>query len=123
MVDVRVLVVDDQEPFRDAATAVIEATGGFILVASVTDGAAAIAAIEEHRPDLVLMDVHLPDMDGLEATRRITTAGDAPLVVLVSTYAFGDLGEDALACGAGAYIAKVDFDSDSLRGAWALVRG
>lgn len=119
----RVLVVDDQEPFRSAAATVIAATEGFELVGTAIDGATSLAAVEEHRPDLVLMDVNLPDVDGLEATRRICSSMGAPAVVLVSTYELGDLGADALECGAGAYVAKVDFDSDSLRDVWALVRG
>ena len=68
---VRVLVVDDQEPFRLAAAAVVAAADGFELVGSADTGEASIAAVEELQPDLVLMDIHLPGLDGLESTRQI----------------------------------------------------
>src|SRR3712207_9430191 len=68
---VRVLVVDDQEPFRLAAAAVVAAADGFELVGSTDTGEASLAAVEELQPDLVLMDIHLPGIDGPESTRRI----------------------------------------------------
>ena len=68
---VRVLVVDDQEPFRRAAAAVVAAAEGFQLVGSAATGEASLLAVEDLQPDLVLMDVHLPGIDGAESTRRI----------------------------------------------------
>lgn len=120
MADVRVLVVDDQEPFRDAVAAVIGVTDGFVLIGSAVDGETSLVEVGRHRPDLVLMDVHLPGINGIEATRRIRAQAGAPAVVLVSTYELGDLGEDALRCGAEAYLAKADFGADRLREIWAL---
>jgi len=120
--DVRVLVVDDQEPFRDAAAAVLHATQGFVLVGSAIDGATSLLAVEQLQPELVLMDVHLPGMDGLEATRRIRASGGSPAVVLVSTYSRGELSADLLATGADAYVAKADFDSECLRSVWTVIR-
>jgi DNA-binding NarL/FixJ family response regulator len=115
---VRVLIVDDQEPFRRAAAAVVEATDGFSFVGAAEDGEAAVEAVLVHRPDLVLVDVNMPGVDGLEATRRIRKLDPAPVVVLVSTYELSDLGEEALGCGASGYVAKSDLDSDCLCSVW-----
>jgi DNA-binding NarL/FixJ family response regulator len=116
------MVVDDQEPFRRAAAAVVAATDGFVLVASAGDGEESLVAAAEHHPDLVLMDVTMPGLDGLEATRRLRKLDPAPLVVLVSTYELSDIGGDALGCGAGAYVSKAELDSARLRGLWNDVR-
>ena len=116
MTDVRVLIVDDQEPFRRAMAAVVEATDGFEVGGYATTGEESVAAAAELRPDLVLMDVHLPGIDGIEATRRITAAPDAPVVVLLSTYDEDQFDLDG--CGCRAYIAKAAFGPDRLAAAW-----
>lgn len=115
---VRVLIVDDQEPFRRAAAAVVGATDGFSFVGAAEDGQAALEAVLKHLPDLVLVDVNMPGMDGVEVSRRIRRLDSPPMVVLVSTYELGDVGEEALHCGASAYVAKSDLDSDCLRSIW-----
>lgn len=118
MAPVRVLVVDDQEPFRKAATAVVDSMDGFVVVGSASDGEESVRAVLELRPDLVLMDVNLPGIDGLEATRRVRRLDPAPVVVLVSTYELSDVGDDALRCGASSYITKSEFDSARLLQVW-----
>ncbi|NPC44268.1 response regulator transcription factor [Nocardioides sp. zg-1230] len=118
MADVRVVVVDDQEPFRRAAGAVVDASQGFELVGYASDGEQSLTSVLRHRPDLVLMDVNLPGIDGLEATRRIKQLEPSPVVVLLSTYELTELGADPLECGAHAYLAKADFDSARLRQVW-----
>jgi len=117
---VRVLIVDDQEPFRLAARAVVEATDGFEVAGEVDTGEAAVDAAGNLDPDLVLMDVNLPGIDGLEATRRILgDAGDRVVVLLLSTYEYEEYAPRAAEVGAAAYIPKSEFEPDRLSEAWS----
>ncbi|HJV05237.1 MAG TPA: response regulator transcription factor [Actinomycetota bacterium] len=116
----RVLIVDDQEPFRLAARAVVEMTEGFEVAGEAETGEAAVESARDLRPDLVLMDVNLPGIDGIEATRRILEESDGRAVVLmVSTYEAEEYGPRAAEAGAAAYIPKSEFDPDRLEEAWA----
>ena len=117
MAEISVLVVDDQEPFRAAMRSVVDETDGFRVVGSATTGEEALAVAAALRPDLVLMDVNLPGIDGIEATRRLIAAGAAPVVVLLSTYDEDHFDLDG--CGATAYVAKAAFGPDRLLAAWA----
>jgi DNA-binding NarL/FixJ family response regulator len=120
MESVRVLIVDDQEPFRLAAAAVVEATEGFVVSGAVDSGEAAVDfLVDGGDADLVLMDVNLPGMDGTASTRRLREIGFTPVVLLVSTYDEDDVGEEASACGAAAYVAKSAFEPDRLAAEWA----
>jgi DNA-binding NarL/FixJ family response regulator len=123
-VSVRVLIVDDQEPFRLAARAVVEATDGFEVAGEAATGEAGVEAARELTPDLVLMDLNLPGIDGLEATRRILEESEGRMVVLmVSTYEADEYAPQAAEVGAAAYISKSEFDPDRLESAWAEARG
>jgi DNA-binding NarL/FixJ family response regulator len=119
--DVRVLIVDDQEPFRRAMATVVEETDGFVVVGSVASGEESLAAAAELSPQLVLMDVHLPGIDGIEASRRLTSGADRPVVVLLSTYDEDEF--DLSGSGAGFYVAKATFGPDRLTEAWASTAG
>jgi DNA-binding NarL/FixJ family response regulator len=79
-----VLIVDDHEDFRASARALLE-LDGFDVVADVEDGEAALEAAERLRPDVVLLDVQLPGMDGFEVAERLATTAQAPRVVLISS--------------------------------------
>jgi len=116
-VHVRVLVVDDQDPFRLAMAAVVDETDGFAVVGAVASGEDSVSASAEIGPDLVLMDVNLPGIDGIEAARRITTQVPAPVVVLLSTYDECDF--DMTGSGASAYISKAAFSPDRLQQVWS----
>ena len=104
---VGVLVVDDQDPFRLAMAAVVEETDGFAVVGSVASGEDSVVAAAELGPDLVLMDVNLPGIDGIEAARQIRAQESPPVVILLSTYDEDDF--DISGCGASAYISKATF--------------
>jgi len=117
---VRVLIVDDQAFFRRAARSVVELTPGFIVVGEAETGEASIDAARELQPHLVLMDVHLPGIDGFEATRRMLAVGDTepPVILLLSTYEPESFDEPS-ECGAAAYLTKAEFGSAPLAAAWA----
>jgi CheY-like chemotaxis protein len=116
MSEVRVLVVDDQDPFRRAMVTVVEETDGFVVVGTAASGEESLETAEAVGPQLVLMDVHLPGIDGLEATRRLTHRGGGPVVVLLSTYDEDQF--DLEGSGAAAYIAKAAFGPDRLLEVW-----
>ena len=115
---VRVLIVDDQEPFRDASRMVVEMTDGFEVAGEALDGEEALARVAELSPDLVLMDVQMPRMNGIEATRQINQLPDPPKVLVMSTHESGDFGGPALEAGAIAFIPKAQFSMDALVDAW-----
>lgn len=115
MAQVSVLIVDDQEPFRRAMAAIVEASDGFEVVGTATSGEESLQDARALRPDLVLMDVHLPGIDGIEATRRLVADG-GPVVFLLSTYDEDQV--DVAGCGAAAYIPKAAFGPDRLAEEW-----
>ena len=113
---VRVLVVDDQEPFRLAAAAVVTATAGFELVGSAITGEASLAAVDELHPDLVLMDIQLPGIDGLQSTRQVRARQPAVRVLLVSS---NEEYDEAADCGALVYLPKSTLSPALLQEVWA----
>ena len=119
MEPVRVLIVDDQAPFRRAARAVLMATPGFTVVGDAGTGEQAVDLAEELAPDLVLMDINMPGINGTEATRRIVAEQPEIVVVLLSTYHADDLPADATTCGARAYVNKEEFGPGVLRDLWS----
>lgn len=115
---VRVLIVDDQEPFRSAARMVVEMSDGFEVVGEAESGEEGVELAAELHPDLVLMDVYLPGIDGMEATRRITSADKPPRVLVMSTHESVEFADAATAAGAIAFIPKSQFGLDELAAAW-----
>ena len=112
---VDVLVVDDQPPFRAVARTVVTLVPGWRVVGEAGSGEEAVQVARTGRPGVVLMDINLPGISGIEATRQITTDSPAVRVVLLSTYAYEDLPADALASGAVAYLRKEDLSPRVLR--------
>jgi DNA-binding NarL/FixJ family response regulator len=116
---VHVLICDDQEAFRAAAREVVNATFGFEVVGEAQTGEDSVLATGRLHPDLVLMDVQLPGIDGLEASRRIKAAYPEVAVLLLSTYDPEDFAARIAGSGAIAFIPKAAFDPDGLSEAWA----
>ncbi len=114
---VRVLVVDDHEPFRDVLAALLGESPGFVVVGAVGTGEEALAAVRTLSPSLVLMDVHLPGLSGVQATRLIRSGADAPVVVLMSTYAEDEV--DWRNSGAAGFATKGELGPGRLRRVWA----
>ncbi|MDQ3979240.1 MAG: response regulator transcription factor [Actinomycetota bacterium] len=115
---VSVLIVDDQAPFRIAAAAVVNATPGFRVVGEAASGEEAVETVARLHPDLVLMDINMEQMNGIDATREIVQAQPGTVVMLLSTYQRRDLPAEALEVGAAAYVDKQDFGPDVLMKVW-----
>jgi DNA-binding NarL/FixJ family response regulator len=116
-----VLIVDDQASFRRAARGVVDLTPGFVVVGEAETGEAAVDLARQQAPDLVLMDVHLPGIDGLEASRRMLAASGiaGPVIFLLSTYEPAEYLDQSAEHTAAAYLTKAEFGSVSLASAWA----
>lgn len=115
---IRVVLVDDQESFRSAARLVIEIADGFELVGEAESAEEGLAMAADLAPDLVLMDINLPGIDGLEATRRLVATESATRVIVLSTYEAAEYEGRSLQAGAVAFMSKSDFDPDALRRIW-----
>jgi two-component system, NarL family, invasion response regulator UvrY len=118
--DVNVLTVDDQAVFRGVARDVIEATGGFTSVGEASSGEEALAAVDERKPQLVLVDVRMPGMDGIETANRIKDAHADVVVVLISVEDPVNLPAAASSSAAAALVRKQDFGPRMLRGLWVV---
>ncbi len=109
-----VLIVDDHPGYRAAARAVLEADG-FEVVGETATGLEAVAEAARLRPDIVLLDIGLPDIDGLEVAQRITAAaGDAPAVVLISSRDGAGCENVFANCGARGFIPKAELSGDAI---------
>ena len=116
---VSVLIVDDQAPFRRAAAGVVRVTGGFEVAGEAGSGEEAVEMADALAPQLVLMDINMGGISGIEATRRITASAPDVVVVLLSTYQVDDLPADAVTSGARAYVNKEDFGPQVLQDVWS----
>ena len=115
---VRVWVVDDQTSFRVATAAAVAATKDFVMAGECETGESAIELLRDGGAGIVLMDIHMPGMGGIEATRRIRAAHPDLMVLLMSTYDAEDLPAGAADCGAAAYLHKEHLSPDLLTQLW-----
>jgi DNA-binding NarL/FixJ family response regulator len=109
----RIVIVDDHASFRGTARALLESEG-FEVVGEAMDGASAVAAVDRLRPDALLLDVHLPDMDGFEVAARIRANGGSAAIVMTSSRDAGEFGTLVAACGARGFIPKADLSGEAL---------
>src|SRR5215211_6301832 len=109
----RIVIVDDHADFRAHATELLEAAG-YEVVGSCPDGRSALTAIAELRPDVVLLDVQLPDIDGFGVIEQVDSRADGPIVVLISTRDAIDYGTRVSRSGAAGFISKEDLSARSL---------
>jgi len=116
---VKVMTVDDHAVFRDVARAVVEATMGFEHVGEATSGEEALALAERLEPDLILIDVRMAGIDGLETARRLELSRPDATTVLISTADVESLPGTFATCGAAAFVRKQDFGPSTLRRLWA----
>ncbi len=113
-----VLVVDDQAPFRLAAKAVLRRLDCFELAGEAASGPEAIELAARLHPELILMDINMPEMSGIEAARQIMAADPEMVIILCSTYDVTDLPPAAAASGASGYVHKEQFGGAELRRLW-----
>ena len=115
---VRVWVVDDQASFRRATAATLAAMDDFVMAGECETGESAVDRIRDGGADIVLMDIHMPGMGGIEATRQLHAAQPDVIVVLMSTYDLEDLPAAASHCGADAYLHKERLSPEVLSRIW-----
>jgi DNA-binding NarL/FixJ family response regulator len=106
-VTIRVVVADDQDIVRAGFSALLDTQPDIKVVGSAGDGAEAVRVCREHEPDVVVMDVRMPVMDGIEATRKLTSANDGgPRVLVLTTFDLDEYVYDALRSGASGFLLK-----------------
>lgn len=119
---IRVLVVDDQPLVRAGFGMILQSEDDLELVGEATNGREAIAAVAAHSPDVVLMDIRMPELDGVEATRHICESSDAPAVLILTTFDLDEYVYASLRAGASGFLLK-DAPGDDLIDAIRVVAG
>lgn len=121
--DVRVLLVDDQELVRSGLRRILRRKDGFSIVAECSDGDEVPAAVDEHRPDVVLMDLRMKRVDGITATRDLASRGDHPPVLVLTTFDDDELLSGSLRAGAAGFVLKDSAAEDLIRAVRTVAAG
>jgi DNA-binding NarL/FixJ family response regulator len=119
----RVLIVDDYEPWRLQLCSTIEANGRWLLVGVAADGASAVEQARVLRPDLILLDVSLPSLNGIEAAQRILAENPALRILFLSEHHSCEIVDAAIATGARGYVVKTDVARELFTAMEAVVGG
>ena len=120
---IRVLVVEDHEPFRRFLTSTLRSRPGLQIIYETSDGLEAVQKAEELQPDLVLLDIGLPKLNGIEAARRIRQLSPKSKILVVSQESSSDVVQEVLALGALGYVLKVRAGSELLDAVEAVSQG
>jgi DNA-binding NarL/FixJ family response regulator len=120
---IRVLVVEDYEPWRRYVSAALQKQTELQVIGEVSDGLEAVQQAEELQPDLILLDIGLPTLNGIEAARRIRKVSPASRILFVSENRSADIAEEALSTGASGYVVKSDARSELLPAVKAVLEG
>ena len=120
---IRVLVVEDYESWRNYISATVGKQQGLQVIGEVSDGLEAVQIAEELQPDLILLDIGLPTLNGIEAARRIRGVSPASKILFVSENRDWDIAKEALSTGAGGYVVKSDAGSELLLAVQAVLEG
>ena len=118
--EITVLLVDDQDLVRSGLRRILRRKDGFVIVAECSDGDEVPAAVVEHRPDVVVMDLRMRRIDGIEATRRL---GGTPPVLALTTFNEDELLSEALRAGAAGFVLKDSSAEELIRAVRAVARG
>jgi DNA-binding NarL/FixJ family response regulator len=122
-VSIRVVIADDQGMMREGLKALLDAEPDIDVVGEATDGHDALAVIERTNPDVALMDIRMPRLDGLEATRRLVGRGNGTRVLILTTFDLDEYVFESLRCGAGGFLLKDASAGELAEAVRALARG
>jgi DNA-binding NarL/FixJ family response regulator len=120
---IRILVVDDYEPWHRFVSTTLAKEPGLEIIAQASDGVEAVQQARDLRPDLVLLDIGLPSLNGIEAARQIYGVSPASKIIFVSENRSPDIAEEALNTGAGGYVVKSDAASQLIAAVRAVLEG
>jgi DNA-binding NarL/FixJ family response regulator len=120
---VRVLVVDDYEPFRHFVCSTLGKRPGFLIVGEASDGLEGVVKAEELKPDLIVLDIGLPTLNGIEAARQILKVAPESKIIFVSQESSADLVQEARRLGARGYVVKTSVASDLLAAVESVLLG